>query len=65
MISNTIDNGTRTIITSYEGKDNGKKATMYVTRQFNTTNYSVTKEVQLKNSDKRFVRNTYEFKKIK
>ena len=65
VISNTLENGTRTIITSYEGKDNGEKAIMFVTRQFSTTRYSVTKEVQLKNTDERFVRNTYEFTKIK
>ena len=65
VISNTIENGTRTIVTSYKGKDNGAKATMYITRAFNTTNCSVTKEVQLENSNKRFVRNTYTFTKVK
>ncbi|WP_299114200.1 hypothetical protein [uncultured Winogradskyella sp.] len=64
VISNTIENGTRTFVTSYEGKDNGKKATMYITRKFNNTTYKVTKEVQFKNSNQRFVRNTYEFTKL-
>lgn len=61
IISNTIENGTRTFVTSYEGMDDGKKATMYITRQFNDTTNKVIKEVQYKNSDERFVRNTYEF----
>ena len=64
VISNTLANGTRTLVTTYDGKDNGKKATMYITRQFNGTSYKETKEVQLKGSEERFVRNKYEFTKI-
>ncbi|EDP70163.1 hypothetical protein FBALC1_11537 [Flavobacteriales bacterium ALC-1] len=64
IVSNTYKNGTRTFVTSYEGKDNGKKATMYITRQFNETSYKEIKEVLLKDSSKRFMRNTYEFTKI-
>jgi len=64
VVSNTIENGTRTIVTSYQGKDNGKKATIFMTRQFNNTLYKETKEVQLKGSEERFVRNTYEFTKL-
>ena len=64
VISNTIENGIRTFVTTYEGKDNGKKAKMYVTRHFSDTTFKVTKEVQYKNSDERFIRNTYEFTKL-
>ncbi|MFP4846221.1 hypothetical protein [Winogradskyella sp. PE311] len=61
---NTLENGTRTVVTSYKGKDNGKKATMYITRQFNNKIYKETKEVQITGSNERFVRNTYEFTKL-
>ncbi|WP_299124556.1 hypothetical protein [uncultured Winogradskyella sp.] len=64
VVSNTLENGTRIFVTSYEGKDNGKKATMFITRQFSETSYKETKEVLLKNADERFIRNTYEFTKI-
>ena len=64
VLSNSLENGTRIFVTTYEGKDNGKKATMYITRQFSATLFKITKEVQLKNSDKRFMRNTYEFTKL-
>lgn len=64
VISNTITNGIRTFVTSYNGKDNGKKATMYITRTLSETNYTVTKEVQLKDAAERFIRNTYKFTKL-
>ena len=64
VVSNTFENGTRTFVTSYEGKDNGKKATMFITREFNETSYTETKEVLLKGAKERFVRNKYEFTKL-
>lgn len=65
VVSNSFENGTRTFVTTYNGKDNGKKATMYMTRQFNENSFIITKEVQLENSDERFVRNTYRYTKLK
>lgn len=64
LLSNILKNGIRTFVTTYSGKDNGKKANMYVTHQFTESSYTVTKEVQYLDSDERFVRNTYEFNKI-
>lgn len=64
IVSNTLKNGTRTFVTTYEGKDGGKKARMFMTHQFNNTTYKVTKEVQFNNSDLRFIRNTYDFTKL-
>lgn len=64
VISNSLEDGTRTFVTSYKGKDNGKKATMYVTHQFNDSTYTVTKAVQLENSEERFIRNTYTYTKL-
>jgi hypothetical protein len=61
---NILQDGTQKLTTSYEGKDNRKKATMFVIYEFNNESYKVTKEVQYKNSDERFMRNTYEFKKL-
>ena len=63
VLSNTLKNGIRTFVTTYGGRDNGKKAIMFITRQFNYNSYTVIKEVQLKGSDERFMRNTYEFTK--
>ena len=63
VIENTLNNNTRTIITTYKGNDNGKRAIMYKTYKFNDSLYSVTKEVQYLNADNRFVRNTYSFNK--
>ncbi|WP_400080274.1 hypothetical protein [Winogradskyella sp. R77965] len=64
ILSNTFENGIRTLVTTYKGRDAGKKATMYMTHQFSETTYKVTKEVQFKNSEERFIRNTYEFTKL-
>ena len=65
IVSNTLNNGTRTIITTYEGKDNGKKATMFITHEFNKTSYTISKKVAYKNTDESLVRNTYKFTKIR
>ena len=64
VVSNVLENGTRTIITTYKGKDNGKNATMYLTRKFNSTSYTETKEVQLERFGERFVRSTYVLTKL-
>lgn len=65
IISNTLDNNTRTLITSCQGKDNGKKATMFITHQFNKNNYTISKKVVFKKSGDSLTRNTYKFTKIK
>ncbi len=64
VISNSFANNTRTIITTYEGKDDNKKATLYMIYKFNELEYSVTKEVALDDGSERFVRNSYNFKRI-
>jgi hypothetical protein len=64
VVSNTYKNGIRTFVTTYDGKDNNKKATFFITHEFGESYYKVTKEVQLKNSLDRFTRNTYTFKRI-
>ena len=64
VVSNVLENGIRIIVTTYQGKDDGKKATMCITRQFNGTSYKEIKEVQFKDSEERFVRNTYELTKL-
>ena len=65
VISFTEENGTKTLVTMYQGKDNGEKADMYVTRVLTDSTYSATKEVQIEGSETRFVRNKYEYTKIK
>jgi hypothetical protein len=65
VISKTInDNGTIQLITIAEGKDDNKKATMFYTYEFNSDSYIVLKEVQFKGSNERFMRNTYEYKRL-
>jgi len=49
------------IVTKYEGKDDNKKATLYITYELNSNSYSVTKEVQFNNANERFVRHQYKF----
>lgn len=65
VIKNVLEHGTRTIVTSYNGKDNGVKATFFNIHKFDRVLYSITKEVQLENTKERFVRNTYSFTKLK
>lgn len=65
IIDNTMTAGTRTFVTTYDGRDNKKKATMYITHQFSESIYKVMKEVQYHDSNERFVRNTYEFNRIR
>ena len=64
VISKIIkEDGTVILLTSYEGKDDNKKATMFFTYEFNNNNYKVTKEVQFDGSNERFMRNNYNYKK--
>lgn len=63
LISNALKNNQRTFVTYYEGKDNGRKADIYITHTFSKDVLKIIKEVQYKNDDNRFVRNTYEFTK--
>jgi len=63
VVSNIIENGVRTIITTYKGRDNGNKATFFNIHKFDNYNYSLTKEVRLENTAERFVRSTYSLKK--
>ncbi|MEZ4984532.1 MAG: hypothetical protein R2795_05780 [Saprospiraceae bacterium] len=59
------DDGILQIVTSYTGKDDNKKATFYVTYEFNENSYKVKKEVQFEDSDERFMRNSYSYVRIK
>ncbi|PIA81977.1 hypothetical protein BFR04_11770 [Gaetbulibacter sp. 4G1] len=65
VISNKQTNDTRTIITSYKGKDNGKKATIFITYKFNKNNYTISKKVVYKDGSESVIRNTYSFTKTK
>lgn len=64
VISFTEDNGTKTLVTMYQGRDNEDKADMYMIRVLTDNTYTVTKEVQIEGSKMRFVRNKYEYNKI-
>ena len=62
VVSNSFENGIRTLKTTFQGKDNNRKATFYKTYTFSTSQFIIVKEVQYENEES-FVRNTYKFKK--
>ncbi|MBT8243832.1 hypothetical protein [Winogradskyella sp.] len=60
----TRNKDSQTLVTLYRGRDNGKKANMYVTRILTDSTYEVTKEVQYLDTKEKFVRNTYSYTKL-
>ncbi|MEM9679300.1 MAG: hypothetical protein AAF901_03170 [Bacteroidota bacterium] len=64
VLSNTFENGKRTFVTTYEGRDDGKKATIFITHEFSESTFKITKEVQFEGTTERFVRNTYAYTKL-
>ena len=58
------ENSILKIVTMFEGKDNNKRATIYKTYLFNEKIYSVTKEIQLKDTKGKFIRNKYSYTRI-
>ncbi len=58
------EDGSLQLITMAEGKDDNKKATLFFTYEFSNTRYKVTKEIEFEGSNERFMRNTYEYKRI-
>lgn len=64
VLSFTKENGTKTLVTIYQSRDNGKKADMFITHILTDSTYTVTKEVSYLDSDEKFVRNTYSYTKI-
>ena len=65
ILTHTFNNGVRTFVTTYKGRDNNRRATLFITRQWTEKTYKVTKEVQYHGTNDRFVRNTYEYQKQK
>jgi hypothetical protein len=55
--------GSLEIETVYEGQDDNKDATMYMTYFFNDTELSVQKEVEFKDAPGKFIRNKYTYTK--
>ena len=65
VLENTkTQNGKIKIITTFEGKDNDRHATMYLIYLFNEHELSITKKVQYKDAQERFVRNSQTYKRI-
>lgn len=56
--------GSMEIETMYEGKDDNKDATIYITYFFNDTQLSMKKEVEFKDTSEKFVRNQYTYTKL-
>ncbi|TCK69129.1 hypothetical protein DFQ05_0644 [Winogradskyella wandonensis] len=64
VLSFKEENGTKTLVTTYQSRDNGKKADMFITHTLTDSTYTVTKEVSYLDSDEKFVRNTYSYTKL-
>jgi hypothetical protein len=56
--------GTLTLVTTYEGRDNNEPATIYNTFVFDGYHFSITKEVLFKDAEKRFIRNKSTYTKL-
>ncbi|NNE31116.1 MAG: hypothetical protein HKN40_01980 [Winogradskyella sp.] len=56
--------GEITFITKYRGKDNGKKADMYMTRKLTDSTFSIIKKVVYLETNESLIRNSYIFTKI-
>jgi hypothetical protein len=65
VLSFIEDNGTKTLITTYSGKDDNRKADMYITHKLTDSTYSVSKEVVYIDTKERVLRNTYNYTKLK
>ena len=63
IAKNKKEDGSLEFLTRYEGKDNGKASTMFVTYRISKNKLSYTKEVQYQGATERFVRNKYEYTK--
>ncbi len=64
VVSFSDEKGVKIMVTTYRGKDNGKKADMYTTYTLTDKTYSVSKEVVYRDTKERLVRNTYNYTKI-
>lgn len=60
---NRMANGNMEIETMYEGQDDNRDATMYVTYFFSNNKLSMQKEVEFKDTPGKFVRNKYTYTK--
>ncbi|MEM6719609.1 MAG: hypothetical protein AAF611_09855 [Bacteroidota bacterium] len=56
-------NGNMEIVTMYEGQDDNRDATMYITYFFSDNELSMQKEVEFKDTPGKFVRNKYTYTK--
>ncbi|MBV7267592.1 hypothetical protein [Winogradskyella luteola] len=64
VVSFTEDNGTKVLVTTHRGKDDNRKADMYITHTLTDTTYIVSKEVVYLDTKERLTRNTYNYTKI-
>jgi len=60
---NRLANGSMEIETMYEGQDDNRDATMYITYFFSDNQLSMQKEVEFKDTPGKFVRNKYTYTK--
>ena len=58
-----VDGRTK-IVTSFKGKDNNKKSTMYLIYIFNDKEISIEKQVQYYETNEKFTRNKQSYKRI-
>ena len=64
VVSFKEEDGTKTLVTTYKGKDDNRKAEMFITHTLTDSTYTVSKEVVYLDTKERLVRNTYQYTKI-
>lgn len=64
VVSFKEEDGTKTLVTTYKGKDKNRKAEMFITHTLTDSTYTVSKEVVYLDTKERLVRNTYQYTKI-
>ncbi len=62
-IESHTNNGANNLVinTTFKGKDNRKRATIFKTYRFSATTLSITKSVLIENTTKKIIRNTYTY----
>lgn len=65
VVSFTDNDGTKTLVTTYTGEDDDRKADIYITHTITDSTYTVSKEVVYIDTEERLIRNTYNYTKIK
>ena len=64
VVSFANNNGAKVLVTNYTGKDDDRKADIYITHTITNSSYTISKEVVYIYTKERSIRNTYKQTKI-